>query len=256
MRRRLVLTLLLGAAALPALPTLAQSEPPQVIWSGEDLVFFSRPKGPKPTPPPAPGRIEHVIQRFPSGQVQFDGYELGKVKVGVWTEFDRSGNVLSETPYVRGVLHGEVIRYHSTCANKSNPPPAAERTHYHLNIKDGPHTEYACAGGKAVEGQHVDGQKHGVWRWYSEGKDGPVVAKQASFRCKKCDVAPAPAESAEARAEATRAFLKQSCTPAPVQSMAAAPNIFDCDAQGLIEWKSRLRCRDVSGQRVCALRTR
>ena len=158
MRRRLVLTLLLGAAALPALPAAAEPEPPQVIWSGEDYVFFSRPKGPQPAPPPAPAQIEHVIQRFPSGQVQFDGYQLGKVKVGVWKEFDRSGNLLSETPYVRGVLQGEVIRYHTACANKSDAPVAAERTHYHLKIKDGPHTEYACSGNKSVEGQHVDGQ--------------------------------------------------------------------------------------------------
>ena len=257
MRRSLILILLLVAAALPALQVVAQSEPPQIIWSGEDLVFFARPtKPPKPAPPPAPAKIEHVIQRFPSGQVQFDGYQLGKVKVGVWREFDRSGNPISETPYVRGILHGEVIRYHTTCGSKADNPIPATRTHYHFTLQDGPHVEYACSGEKTVEGQHLDGQRHGVWRWYGRGKDGAVVAKQTSYTCKKCDVVPAPAESAEAAAEAIRAFLKKSCTPAPVQSMAAAPNIFDCDAQGLIEWKSRLRCRDVSGQRVCGLRAR
>ena len=256
MRRVLMLTLLMGAAVLPALPVVAQSSPPQIIWSGEDHVFFARPKGPRPTPSPSPERIEHVIQRFPSGQVQFDGYQLGKVKVGVWKEFDRSGNLMSETPYTRGIQHGEVIRYHTTCASKSVDPVPATRTHYYFNIQDGPHAEYDCSGSKTVEGQHVDGQRHGVWRWYRNGKDGQVVAKQTPYACKKCDVAPGPTENAEARGEAIRAFLKKSCTPAPVQSMAAAPNIFDCDAQGLIEWKSRLRCRDVSGQRVCGLRSR
>ena len=256
MRRFLVLTLLLGAPGLPARPVVAQSEPPQVIWTGEEYVFFARPKGPKPTLPPAPGRIEHVIQRFPSGQVQFDGHQLGKVKVGIWSQFDRSGNLMSETPYVRGVQHGEVIRYHTTCPNKAQNSLAAARTHYRFNLKDGPHIEFACTGEKTVEGQHVDGQQHGIWRWYSQGKGGPVVARQRSYACAKCDAAPGPAESAEARAEALRAFVKKSCTPAPVQSMAASPNIFDCDDQALVEWKSRLHCRDVSGQRICGLRTR
>ena len=46
MRRSLILILLLVAAALPALQVEAQSEPPQIIWSGEDLVFFARPTKP------------------------------------------------------------------------------------------------------------------------------------------------------------------------------------------------------------------
>ena len=151
MRRCLLLILLLGAAALPALPAVAQSAPPQIIWSGEDYVFFARPKAPA-APPPAPERIEHVIQRFPSGQVQFDGYQLGKVKVGVWKEFDRSGNLLSETPYVRGVQHGEVIRYHTTCPNKSDPPAPPPAPTTTSTSRTGRTAEYACSGGKSVEG--------------------------------------------------------------------------------------------------------
>ena len=142
-------------------------------------MFFARPtRPPKPAPPPPPAKIEHVIQRFPSGQVQFDGYQLGKVKVGVWREIDQSGNPISETPYVRGILHGKVIRYHTTCGSKADNPIPATRTHYRFAVQDGPHVAYACSGEKTVEGQHLDGQRHGVWRWYGRGKDGAVVASR------------------------------------------------------------------------------
>ena len=245
MRRLLVLTLWLGAAALPALPVVAQSEPSQAIWTGEEYVFFARPKGPRPTPPPAPERIEHVIKRFPSGQVQFDGYQLGKVKVGVWSQFDRSGNLLSETPYVRGVQHGEVIRYHTTCANKANNSIAAARTHYHFDrSRTGP-TSNTLARARRRSKDNISttsdtasgaGTARAKTARSSPGS-GPTPVRSAT-------TPRAPSKAPRLHAEAIRAFLKKSCTPAPVQSMAAAPNIFDCDDQALVEWKSGLHCRD------------
>jgi len=246
-RRRLILILLLGTA-----PSAARAEPdqPEILWSGDDYVLFSRQPRPR-----APARIEHVTRRFPSGQIQFDGYQLGTLRVGVWKEFDRSGNLIVATPYVLGVLHGEVIRYHTACATKSDPPAIAARTYYRFNVKDGPHSEYPCSGAKSVEGQHVDGVRYGIWRWFGEGNNGPVVAKQTSYPCKKCDDDPGPDESAADRARAVRAFLAKHCTPARVQSM-AAPRIFDCAEQGLIEWKDRLRCRTAGGRRICGLRAR
>jgi hypothetical protein len=254
-RRRLILILALGAGPLPALPALSQSGS-QEVWSGDEYVLFSRPaQAATPAPPPAPERIEQIVRRFPSGKVQFDGSQLGRVKVGIWREFDRSGNLIVATPYVLGVLHGEVIRYHTRCATKSDPPAIAARTYYRFNVKDGPHTEFPCSGVKSVEGQHVDGVRQGVWRWYREGKDGPVVARQTPYACKKCDDDPGPDGSAPDRARAVRAFLDRYCTPARVQSM-AEPRTFDCDEQGLIEWKRRLRCRVAGGQRVCGLRAR
>ncbi len=111
------------------------------------------------------GEAHGAYERFhENGQVAERGRSERGRRVGTWTRWSRRGVKTDEGPYVDGVKQGEWTRYHGQRGYKY------EVERYAKDMKNGPAATFAEDGELRYEGQHVDGERSGTWRFYRDGK--------------------------------------------------------------------------------------
>jgi antitoxin component YwqK of YwqJK toxin-antitoxin module len=87
-------------------------------------------------------------------------------KDGLWTEWWPYTDIKkkkSETPYINGKIHGQVVKWYSN-------GKIAEQINYINGEKHGLYQEFHYNGSKREEGLFVNGKRHKLWRmWRSDG---------------------------------------------------------------------------------------
>lgn len=156
--------------------------------------YFKTIQGAQEYGEPPPEYTGYLSLRHPNGIIKSCGiYDIGE-RDGIWTEYDNKGNMIRESVYKNGLLHGREISWQREGGVKrvegkyvnghregrwvsyfQDGSISVEwkykkgRVHgkynsYHEEVKKGVRV-------KKEEGTYVDGKVHGVWtRWYKNGK--------------------------------------------------------------------------------------
>lgn len=122
------------------------------------------------------------------GKLVSEGKMKDKDRVGEWLYYqEKSNDVLSREFYKNGKLDGKKTTYYSNGKlteelNYENGEMLGENNYYspdgvllkklkYVNDQlQGPATYYDANGNVVIEGFYKDGKKHGLWKYYKDGK--------------------------------------------------------------------------------------
>jgi antitoxin component YwqK of YwqJK toxin-antitoxin module len=134
------------------------------------------------------------------GKLVSEGKMRDKDRIGEWIYYhEKSDAVMTREHYVNGKLHGEKITYYpngkiTEVLNYENGLMQGENRYYSyegvllkkLQYLDdqlqGEATYYDAHGNLVIEGFYKDGKKHGLWKYY---KDGKVILEEIYPKPKK-----------------------------------------------------------------------
>lgn len=118
---------------------------------------------------------------YPDGSLMAEGYYLDKQKDSVWKMYSRSGVLIREERFEKGLLHGRRSLYDADgklledqhwfrgLRNGSwfvHDEKGYQLSTYKLNITHGDYTALYPDSTRFIEGYYDEGVKEGVWRFY------------------------------------------------------------------------------------------
>ncbi len=136
----------------------------------------------------AKDNIAHVQYFTMKGKLVSEGKMDGKNRIGEWIYYQKkSGDVMTKETYVNGKLDGKKITYYPNGKvteelnyvngqmegqNNYYSPDGIliKKLKYRNNQLQGEATYYDAYGNVVIEGFYKDGKKHGLWRYYKNGK--------------------------------------------------------------------------------------
>lgn len=122
------------------------------------------------------------------GKLVSEGKMIAKEREGEWVSYhEKSKQVMSREVYQKGKLHGkqttyypngkitEEITYQNGIKEGENLYYSPEgviikKLQYRNDILEGPATYYDAFGVVVIEGNYKQGKKHGLWRYFKNGK--------------------------------------------------------------------------------------
>lgn len=114
---------------------------------------------------------------YDNGVVMARGKFISKLKVGKWSTYLRTGDLLNIFNYKSGVLDGAQFMYYPE-DKETKKVALMEEYQCKMGIKDGIWRQYYELGTIKAKGQYVDGKKQGVFEYYfTNGK----IDKKGSF---------------------------------------------------------------------------
>ena len=114
---------------------------------------------------------------YDNGVVMAKGKFINKLKIGKWSTYLRTGDLLNIFNYKSGILDGSQFMYYPE--NKETKKVALmEEYQCIMNVKVGIWRQYYELGTLKAKGQYVNGKKQGVFEYYfTNGK----IDKKGSF---------------------------------------------------------------------------
>ncbi|MDE5575261.1 MAG: hypothetical protein K2I87_06065 [Bacteroidales bacterium] len=118
---------------------------------------------------------------YPEGSLMAEGYYLDQQKDSVWKMYSRSGVLIREERFEKGLLHGRRSLYdadgtlledqHWFRGLRNGPwfvhdEKGYQQSTYKLNITHGDYTALYPDSTRFIEGYYDEGVKEGVWRFY------------------------------------------------------------------------------------------
>jgi antitoxin component YwqK of YwqJK toxin-antitoxin module len=138
----------------------------------------------------ATGGAAHAKHFHPDGKLMAEGRYAGEQKDSTWNYYDATGSLRSTERWKNGRFHGDQEAFFANgqvaerCAwkdGKRNGPcqqffdsgQVRTSTTYANDVAEGPSLVFTEDGKKEIEGQHVKGQRDGLWKHYNT--DGSVL---------------------------------------------------------------------------------
>ncbi|MFC4993302.1 toxin-antitoxin system YwqK family antitoxin [Rubritalea tangerina] len=126
------------------------------LWAEEPPINTDRAKN----------SIQEVLLHYPSGQLREKYFLKKNKKHGVHTSFDKDGNIITQTQYLRGHPIGIIKdRQHKPQTTKKTPEKSIDKNKTDKSIEFHPNGQIKRSG------SFLKGKKHGLFsHWNSEGQ--------------------------------------------------------------------------------------